>query len=96
MVQGLYTVFDGMASTCCVPTSARSSPLREGTLDFVLLKPIDSQFWLSPRTLSPAGLPEIGWACRGDLVVQAGVVLSSGVLRAGDARCRPDLSRSGF
>ena len=49
-----------------------------GTLDFVLLKPIDSQFWLSLRTLSPAGLPEIGlglgllaWGSH-----QAGVVLT--------------------
>jgi ABC-2 type transport system permease protein len=33
--------------------------VQEGTLDFVLLKPIDSQFWLSLRTLSPAGLPEL-------------------------------------
>jgi len=28
-----------------------------GTLDFVLLKPISSQFWLSSHTLSPWGLP---------------------------------------
>jgi ABC-2 type transport system permease protein len=29
-------------------------------LDFVLLKPIDSQFWVSLRIMAPAGLPEIG------------------------------------
>ena len=61
MVQGLYTVFDGMASTWLRPNlGAIVTHVREGTLDFVLLKPIDSQFWLSLRTLSPAGLPEIG------------------------------------
>ena len=79
MVQGLYTVFDGMATTWLRPNlGAIVTHVREGTLDFVLLKPIDSQFWLSLRTLSPAGLPEIGlgfvvatWGA-----IQAGVVLS--------------------
>ena len=33
--------------------------VREGTLDYVLLKPIDSQFWLSVQKVSFAGLPEI-------------------------------------
>ena len=79
MVQGLYTVFDGMASTWLRPNlGAIVTHVREGTLDFVLLKPVDSQFWLSLRTLSPAGLPEIGlglgllaWGSH-----QAGVVLT--------------------
>ena len=79
MVQGLYTVFDGMATTWLRPNlGAIVTHVREGTLDFVLLKPIDSQFWLSLRTLSPAGLPEIGlglgllaWGSH-----QAGVVFS--------------------
>jgi uncharacterized membrane protein YdjX (TVP38/TMEM64 family) len=79
MVQGLYTVFDGMATTWLRPNlGAIVTHVREGTLDFVLLKPIDSQFWLSLRTLSPAGLPEIGLGLAlliwGSL--QAGVVLS--------------------
>ena len=79
MVQGLYTVFDGMASTWLRPNlGAIVTHVREGTLDFVLLKPIDSQFWLSLRTLSPAGLPEIGLGLAllawGSL--QAGVVLT--------------------
>ena len=33
--------------------------VQTGSLDFVLLKPIDSQFWLSARILSPWGLPGI-------------------------------------
>ena len=60
IVQGFYTVLDGVASTWLRPNlSSIVTHVREGTLDFVLLKPIDSQFWLSLRTLSPAGLPEI-------------------------------------
>ena len=45
-----------------------------------LLKPIDSQFWLSLRTISPAGLPEIALGLL--LVIwgghQAGASLSPG------------------
>jgi ABC-2 type transport system permease protein len=32
--------------------------VQQGTLDFVLLKPISSQFWLSVRELSPWGVPD--------------------------------------
>ena len=69
IVQGFYTVLDGMASTWLRPNlSSIVTHVREGTLDFVLLKPIDSQFWLSLRTISPAGLPEIvSWLVVGDL-----------------------------
>ena len=60
IVQGSYTVLDGMTSTLLRPNlSSIVNHVREGTLDFVLLKPIDSQFWLSLRTVSPAGLSEI-------------------------------------
>jgi len=60
VVQGVYTLLDGVASTWLRPNlGAIVTHVREGTLDFVLLKPIDSQFWLSLRTLSPAGLSEI-------------------------------------
>ena len=60
VVQGIYTLLDGVASTWLRPNlGAIVTHVREGTLDFVLLKPIDSQFWLSLRTLSPAGLSEI-------------------------------------
>jgi ABC-2 type transport system permease protein len=80
MVQGLYTVFRRHGHHLAASqTSARSSPMcARAPWIFVLLKPIDSQFWLSLRTLSPAGLPEIGLGVAlliwGSL--QAGVVLS--------------------
>ena len=62
VVQGIYTAFDGMASTWLRPNlGAIVAYVREGTLDFVLLKPIDSQFWLSLRDLEPAGLPEMAF-----------------------------------
>jgi ABC-2 type transport system permease protein len=35
--------------------------VQEGTLDFILLKPINSQFWLSTYTLSPWGIPDLGF-----------------------------------
>lgn len=80
VVQGFYTVFDGMATTWLRPNlGSIVTHVREGTLDFVLLKPIDSQFWLSLRTLAPAGLPEmalgLGLAAWG--AQQSGVVLTA-------------------
>ena len=79
VVQGVYTLLDGVASTWLRPNlGAIVTHVREGTLDFVLLKPIDSQFWLSLRNLSPAGLSDlvlglglIAWAA-----AQAGARLS--------------------
>ena len=60
VVQGVYTLLDGVATTWLRPNlGAIVTHVREGTLDFVLLKPIDSQFWLSLRNLSPAGLSEL-------------------------------------
>jgi ABC-2 type transport system permease protein len=60
VVLGAYTVLDGLTSTLLRPNLSRIvTHVQEGTLDFVLLKPVDSQFWLSLRTVSPAGLPEL-------------------------------------
>ncbi len=60
IVVGLYTVLDGIQATVFAPNRTRVTELvREGTLDFVLLKPVDSQFWLSLRTFSPWGLPSV-------------------------------------
>tara|TARA_Y100001968_G_C19329252_1_gene703414 strand:+ start:195 stop:983 length:789 start_codon:yes stop_codon:yes gene_type:complete len=61
VVQGIYTLLDGFTNFLLRPNLTEVvNYVREGTLDFVLLKPIDSQFWLSTRTLSPSGIPEIG------------------------------------
>ena len=60
VIQGVYTLLDGVTNTWLRPNLTEIvNHVREGTLDFVLLKPIDSQFWVSLRTLSPAGIPEM-------------------------------------
>ncbi len=60
VVLGVYTLLDGVTSTLLQPNLSRIvTHVQNGTLDFVLLKPIDSQFWLSARTFSPWGLPGI-------------------------------------
>ena len=60
VVLGIYTVLDGVCSSLLRPNLGTIvTHVQQGTLDFILLKPIDSQFWLSFRTVSPAGLPEI-------------------------------------
>jgi len=72
VVLGVHQLLDGLTSTLLQPNLSRIvTHVQEGTLDFVLLKPIDSQFWLSCRTISPWGLPPmlaglgvIGWAAQ--------------------------------
>jgi len=72
VVLGVYTLLDGLATTLLRPNlNAIVTQVQNGSLDFVLLKPIDSQFWLSTRSFSPLGLPEIAtgiglilWAAR--------------------------------
>ena len=61
VVQGIYTLLDAFTNSVLRPNLTEIvNYVREGTLDFVLLKPIDSQFWLSTRTISPSGIPEAG------------------------------------
>ena len=60
VVLGLYTLLDGFAGTLLRPNLGNLvKQVQSGSLDFVLLKPIDSQFWLSLRSFSPWGLPEM-------------------------------------
>lgn len=60
IVLGIFTVLQGFSSTFLAPNLNRIvDHIQQGTLDFVLLKPISSQFWLSTRTLSPWGLPDV-------------------------------------
>jgi ABC-2 type transport system permease protein len=72
VVLGLYTLLEGFTTSLLQPNLSRIvGHVQTGSLDFVLLKPLDSQFWLSTRMLSPWGLPGIlaglalcGWAAR--------------------------------
>lgn len=58
LVMGLFTLLEGFSASLLSPNLSRIvTHVRLGTLDFVLLKPVDSQFWLSTRNLSVLGVP---------------------------------------
>jgi len=60
VVLGIYTLLNGFSSTLLRPNLGNLvKQVQSGGLDFVLLKPMDSQLWVSVRTLSPWGLPEM-------------------------------------
>ncbi|NJN01439.1 MAG: ABC transporter permease [Leptolyngbyaceae cyanobacterium RM1_1_2] len=60
IVLGIFTVLQGVAATFLAPNLNKIvKHVQEGTLDFVLLKPISSQFWLSTRALSPWGVSDV-------------------------------------
>jgi ABC-2 type transport system permease protein len=60
MVLGVFTWLQGISATFLVPNLNKIvNQVQQGTLDFVLLKPISSQFWLSTRAVSPWGLPDL-------------------------------------
>jgi ABC-2 type transport system permease protein len=60
IVLGVFTLLQGFSSTFLSPNLNRIvTYVQQGTLDFVLLKPINSQFWLSTHTLSPWGIPDL-------------------------------------
>jgi ABC-2 type transport system permease protein len=60
IILGIFTLLQGVSATFLVPNLNRIvGQVQQGTLDFVLLKPISSQFWLSFRTVSPWGMPDL-------------------------------------
>ncbi|HEY9300155.1 MAG TPA: ABC-2 family transporter protein, partial [Phormidium sp.] len=60
VVLGIFTLLQGFSSTFLEPNLSRIvERVQQGTLDFVLLKPISSQFWLSANTVSPWGIPDV-------------------------------------
>jgi len=60
IIQGIYTILNGVTNTWFNPNLTEIvKHIREGTLDFVLLKPIDSQFFISFNKINPSGLLEI-------------------------------------
>jgi ABC-2 type transport system permease protein len=59
-VTAVYTLLDGFQQTFMQPNRERITEMvREGQLDFVLLKPIDAQFWLSTHRLAILGVPNL-------------------------------------
>jgi ABC-2 type transport system permease protein len=72
VVLGVFTLLQGFSATILAPNLNRIvKHVQDGTLDFILLKPISSQFWLSTRTISPWGIP--------DLLFGAGLIGYAGV-----------------
>lgn len=60
IVLGIFTLLQGVSSTFLVPNLNKIvKHVQQGTLDFVLLRPINSQFWLSTHTISPWGVPDV-------------------------------------
>jgi ABC-2 type transport system permease protein len=60
IIQGIYTILNGITNTWFNPNLTEIvKHIREGTLDFVLLKPIDSQFFVSLKKITPSGFLEI-------------------------------------
>ena len=58
LVLGFAQLVDAFFLLFFVPNLRRISEMvQDGTLDFVLLKPVDSQFWTSAQKLDPVGLP---------------------------------------
>ncbi len=59
-VMGTFMVLNGISLSVFSPNLNRIvEHVRLGTLDFILLKPVDAQFWLSLRYLTIQGFPEI-------------------------------------
>ena len=59
IIQAIYTILNGITNTWFNPNLTEIvKHIREGTLDFVLLKPIDSQFFISLKKINPSGFLE--------------------------------------
>ncbi|HBQ97340.1 MULTISPECIES: ABC transporter permease [unclassified Roseofilum] len=62
LVMGFFTLLQGISNAFLAPNLNRIvDQVEKGTLDFVLLKPISTQFWLSTRMISPWGLPDVAF-----------------------------------
>lgn len=78
VVLGIFTVLQGFSNTFLAPNlNSIVNHVQQGTLDFVLLKPISSQFWLSSHTISPWGLPDLVFGAV--LIGYAGAQLGIGI-----------------
>jgi ABC-2 type transport system permease protein len=74
VVLGTFTILQGFAATFLAPNLNQIvKQVEQGTLDFVLLKPVSSQFWLSTHRLSPWGFPDLAFGVA--IVLYAGNLL---------------------
>jgi ABC-2 type transport system permease protein len=75
-VMGVFTLLEGFQISFLTPNLGRIvRHVQTGTLDFVLLKPVDSQFWVSLRNFSPAGLPDMALGI--GMLIYAGVKIAA-------------------
>ncbi len=59
-VVGVFTILEGFTRAVLEPNLGQIvRHVQQGTLDFVLLKPVSAQLWLSTRGLSPWGFPDV-------------------------------------
>ena len=76
VVLGMYTLLEALTTSLLQPNLSRIvRDVQNGTLDFVLLKPFDSQLWLSLRVFSPWGIPSF---IAGFMLLSIGII-GSGV-----------------
>ncbi len=88
VVVGLFTLVQGFIGTFLQPNLSRiAEEVRQGTMDFTLLKPVDSQFYVSARNVNLFRLTDvlvggglIVWAAGGLQSVSLGGSLLSGAL----------------
>lgn len=72
LVLAAFTLLQGLGGTLLAPNLNKIvEHVQQGTLDFVLLKPLDPQFWLSLRVFSPWGL--------GDFLLGLGLLFYAGL-----------------
>ena len=75
IVMGIYTLLESYSTIFLQPNLRKIvSHVQNGTLDFILLKPISSQVWLSFRIISPWGVPSF---ISGLLIITYGSLKSS-------------------
>jgi ABC-2 type transport system permease protein len=78
IVVGIFTLLEGFSSTFLASNLSRIvKHIQDGTLDFVLLKPINSQFWLSFHSFSLWGVPDLLFGLV--IIFYAGSLLGVGI-----------------
>ncbi len=79
IVVGIFTFLEGFANTFLASNLSRIvKHIQNGTLDFVLLKPISSQFWLSFHSFSLWGIPDLLFGL--GIIFYGGSLLEIGIM----------------
>ncbi|MGI0494410.1 ABC transporter permease [Alkalinema pantanalense CENA528] len=79
IVVGIFTFLKGFSTAFLAANLNRIvKHVEKGTLDFVLLKPISSQFWLSFHSMSLWGLPDMLFGLF--IILYAGAILKLSIL----------------